>query len=219
MLVNNTLAAFWLWSLVILFFFWPSNASLYFTISFSLLHFFLPPLPRCWLPCSLLFFLEVVVTVDGQWDALAQLDFSQVRSAAPVGLFDWGCKQLLFALIFFFALLPKKKKGEKKKNLLKNGQTFIVELGLIHYDIDVRCQNLMYFTCHLHQSIYRSRICGKIFQPLQFNIKDNHMYVSVCFCGTVSMCVPDALYIFECAAYAPRTCCAYLLCCHITKIA
>lgn len=189
MLVNNTLAAFWLWSLVILFFFWPSNASLYFTISFSLLHFFLPPLPRCWLPCSLLFFLEVVVTVDGQWDALAQLDFSQVRSAAPVGLFDWGCKQLLFALIFFFALLPKKKKGEKKKNLLKNGQTFIVELGLIHYDIDVRCQNLMYFTCHLHQSIYRSRICGKIFQPLQFNIKD-------CMWYCIYVCARCSLYLW-----------------------
>ena len=121
--------------------------------------------------------------------------------------------------IFFWSVTQKKERGKKKKNLLKNGQTFIVELGLIHYDIDVRCQNLMYFTCHLHQSIYRSRIRGKIFQPLQFNIKDNHMYVSVCFCGTVSMCVPDALYIFECTAYAPRTCCAYLLCCHITKIA
>lgn len=88
MLVNNTFAAFYPWSLVILCFL-ALNASLSFSISLGLPPslilplIFLPLLPF-WLPCSLLFCLEVVVTVDGQLDASEQLEFSQVCSAAAI---------------------------------------------------------------------------------------------------------------------------------------
>lgn len=66
MLVNNTFTAFYVCSFALIFFSAP-NASLSFCYPLLLL-----------LHRSFLFWLEVALTVDSQWDAGAQLEFIHV---------------------------------------------------------------------------------------------------------------------------------------------
>lgn len=183
MLVNNTLAAFWLWSLVILFFFWPSNASLYFTISFSLLHsvFHSPPLTS--LPAPLLSSVFLGSGCNCWWS---------MGCISTAWLFPglqccscWSFWLRLQVTVICFNILfcsvtpppPKKKTPPEKWSHIYSR----AGPDPIRYWCQVPKTD--------HTSIYRSRICGKMLQPLQFITKDDHMYVSVCVVLYLCVCL------------------------------